>query len=85
MREHPRLGPTVMTNPKPTKPKPRPDPFRLHNLAGADKFPADFNKKMEGWKKDGTTMKAGRLEVLWSAGLTRCLQVVQLALALASS
>lgn len=35
------------------------DPFRLRELVGGDEaFPADFNAKLDGLRKDGTTMKA---------------------------
>lgn len=34
------------------------DPFRLRELVGgAEAFPADFNAKLDGLRKDGTTMK----------------------------
>lgn len=33
------------------------DPFRLRTLAGAAAFPPDFNARLDGMKKDGTTMK----------------------------
>src|SRR5688572_20952634 len=33
------------------------DPFRLRTLAGREKFPADFNTKLDGFKRPGTTMK----------------------------
>lgn len=35
------------------------DPFRLRQLAGGSAaFPADFNARLDGLRKDGTTMKA---------------------------
>lgn len=33
------------------------DPFKLRDLAGADQFPHEFNKYLEGLQKDGTTLK----------------------------
>jgi phytoene dehydrogenase-like protein len=33
------------------------DPFRLRNLVGKDQFPADFNKKLDGFQRTGTTLK----------------------------
>lgn len=38
------------------------DPFRLRELVGgAEAFPADFNAKLDGLRKDGTTMKVSGL------------------------
>jgi phytoene dehydrogenase-like protein len=33
------------------------DPFRMRDLVGADKFPADFNARLDGYKRTGTTLK----------------------------
>lgn len=33
------------------------DPFRLRELAGADAFPQGFNDRLDGMKRNGTTMK----------------------------
>jgi phytoene dehydrogenase-like protein len=33
------------------------DPFRTRALAGADKFPASFNEKLDGFLRRGTTLK----------------------------
>jgi phytoene dehydrogenase-like protein len=33
------------------------DPFRTRALVGADRFPAEFNAKLDGLKRTGTTMK----------------------------
>jgi phytoene dehydrogenase-like protein len=33
------------------------DPFRTRDLVGAQKFPADFNAKLDGFKRTGTTLK----------------------------
>lgn len=33
------------------------DPFKLRDLAGTESFPPEFNKKLDGLRKDGTTMK----------------------------
>ena len=33
------------------------DPFRLRSLVGAEKFPASFNAKLDGFRRAGTTMK----------------------------
>jgi phytoene dehydrogenase-like protein len=33
------------------------DPFNLRNLVGAQNFPADFNRKLDGLLRNGTTMK----------------------------
>jgi phytoene dehydrogenase-like protein len=33
------------------------DPFRTRALAGADKFPSDFNAKLDGFRRTGTTLK----------------------------
>src|SRR5688572_25047133 len=33
------------------------DPFRTRALVGAEKFPAAFNAKLDGFKRTGTTMK----------------------------
>lgn len=33
------------------------DPFRMQKLVGADKLPAEFNSKIQNWKRPGTTMK----------------------------
>jgi hypothetical protein len=35
------------------------DPFRLRELVGAQHFGAQLNTKLDGLKKDGTTMKVG--------------------------
>lgn len=36
------------------------DPFRLRQLVGADSFTPELNAKLDGMRKDGTTMKVGR-------------------------
>jgi phytoene dehydrogenase-like protein len=33
------------------------DPFRLRNLVGAEKFPPEFNAKLDGFRRPGTTLK----------------------------
>jgi len=33
------------------------DPFRLRSLVGAEAFPPEFNAKLDGFKRGGTTMK----------------------------
>ena len=33
------------------------DPFRMRDLVGAEKFPADFNARLDGFKRTGTTLK----------------------------
>ena len=33
------------------------DPFALRHLAGSDKFPQDFNDRLDNMRRDGTTMK----------------------------
>ena len=33
------------------------DPFRTRALAGAEKFPLDFNEKLDGFRRTGTTLK----------------------------
>ncbi|HEU4436978.1 MAG TPA: NAD(P)/FAD-dependent oxidoreductase [candidate division Zixibacteria bacterium] len=33
------------------------DPFRMHALVGQEKFPKDFNAKLDNFKRTGTTMK----------------------------
>jgi len=33
------------------------DPFRMRDLAGAEKFSDDFNAKLDGFKRPGTTLK----------------------------
>ena len=33
------------------------DPFRTRSLVGAERFPADFNGKLDGFRRTGTTMK----------------------------
>jgi phytoene dehydrogenase-like protein len=33
------------------------DPFRTRSLVGADRFPAEFNAKLDGFRRTGTTMK----------------------------
>ena len=33
------------------------DPYRMRSLVGADKLPAAFNAKLDGFKRTGTTMK----------------------------
>lgn len=33
------------------------DPFRLRSLVGAESLPADFNAKLDGFRRTGTTMK----------------------------
>ena len=33
------------------------DPFRLRNMVGAEKFPGEFNDKLDGFRRTGTTMK----------------------------
>ena len=33
------------------------DPFRLRSLVGADRFPAEFNAKLDGFRRPGMTMK----------------------------
>lgn len=45
------------------------DPFRLRQLAGADSFPADFNKRLDSMCKDGTTMKVRSSTVATAAAL----------------
>ncbi len=34
-----------------------PDPFKLRDLAGGDKFPSAFNTRLDSMRRDGTTMK----------------------------
>ena len=41
-------APTVLSNA---------DPFRMRTLVGADKFPAAFNAKLDGFYRPGTTLK----------------------------
>jgi phytoene dehydrogenase-like protein len=33
------------------------DPFRMQKLVGEERFPAEFNSKIQNWKRPGTTMK----------------------------
>jgi phytoene dehydrogenase-like protein len=33
------------------------DPFRMRELAGADAFPDDYNRRLDGYRRDGTTFK----------------------------
>src|SRR5260370_18535653 len=33
------------------------DPFRMRDLAGAQSFPADYNERIDRYRRDGTTMK----------------------------
>jgi phytoene dehydrogenase-like protein len=33
------------------------DPFRMQRLAGADAFPADYNARLDGYRRPGTTLK----------------------------
>src|SRR5439155_14132193 len=33
------------------------DPFRTRSLVGADRFPRDFNARLDGFRRTGTTMK----------------------------
>lgn len=33
------------------------DPFRMRDLVGADGLPADYNKRLDNYRRDGTTMK----------------------------
>lgn len=33
------------------------DPFRMQAMVGADKLPADYNARLDGWKRDGSTFK----------------------------
>jgi phytoene dehydrogenase-like protein len=33
------------------------DPFRLRSLVGADQFPPEFNARLDGFRRTGTTMK----------------------------
>ena len=33
------------------------DPFRTRDLVGADRFPDDFNTKLDGFRRSGTTLK----------------------------
>ena len=33
------------------------DPFRMRSLVGADRFPRDFNAKLDGFRRPGTTLK----------------------------
>ena len=33
------------------------DPFRMRHLAGAENFPTNYNQRLEGYHKDGTTLK----------------------------
>src|SRR5213078_1481025 len=33
------------------------DPFRTRSLVGAGQFPADFNRKLDNFRRTGTTMK----------------------------
>src|SRR5688500_8240343 len=33
------------------------DPFRTRALVGADRFPTDFNQRLDGYRRTGTTMK----------------------------
>ena len=33
------------------------DPFRMQDLIGRDKLPAEYNQKLDGFKRDGTTFK----------------------------
>jgi phytoene dehydrogenase-like protein len=33
------------------------DPFRLRSLVGADQFPQEFNAKLDGFRRTGTTLK----------------------------
>jgi len=33
------------------------DPFRMRDLAGAQSFPADYNARIDRYRRDGTTMK----------------------------
>jgi phytoene dehydrogenase-like protein len=33
------------------------DPFRMRTLVGADQLPADYHRRLDGYRKDGTTFK----------------------------
>jgi len=33
------------------------DPFRMRDMVGRENFPEDFNKRLDNYKKDGTTLK----------------------------
>jgi len=33
------------------------DPFRMRDLAGRDNFPADYNTRLDGMRRDGTSLK----------------------------
>jgi phytoene dehydrogenase-like protein len=33
------------------------DPFRMRDLVGRDSLPADYNKRLDGYRRDGTTFK----------------------------
>src|ERR1700694_5533849 len=33
------------------------DPFRMRDLIGQDRLPRDYNARLDGYKRDGTTMK----------------------------
>jgi hypothetical protein len=33
------------------------DPFRTRDLVGVEQFPAEFNAKLDGFRRTGTTMK----------------------------
>ncbi len=33
------------------------DPFRMRTLVGAENFSADYNKRLDGYRKDGSTLK----------------------------
>jgi phytoene dehydrogenase-like protein len=33
------------------------DPFRMRKLVGAEKLPPDYNARLDGYRRDGTTMK----------------------------
>jgi phytoene dehydrogenase-like protein len=33
------------------------DPFRMRDLAGAASFPADYNRRIDGYRRDGSTFK----------------------------
>lgn len=33
------------------------DPFRMRELVGRDRFPGEYNRRLDGYERDGTTMK----------------------------
>jgi len=37
-----------------------PDPFRMRDLVGRHKLPIHYNKQLDNWKKDGSTLKVNK-------------------------